>query len=31
VDQREMRVQEEIEAFYGKKISVLPMDLKIYG
>jgi len=30
VDQREMRVQEEIEAFYGKKIAVLPMDLKIY-
>jgi superfamily II DNA/RNA helicase len=31
IDKREMRQQEEIEAFYGRKIAVLPMDLNIYN
>ena len=30
IDKREMRQQEEIEAFYGRKVAVLPMDLNIY-
>jgi translation initiation factor 4A len=31
IDKREMRQQEEIEAFYGRKVAVLPMDLNIYN
>jgi translation initiation factor 4A len=30
VTEREMRAQAEIESFYGTKINVLPLDLKIY-